>query len=369
MTKFERARKLDAKIIFALLAICLLLISPGALAESTAKILVSVEGYDGRSTMNVSLVDPTLRYLMNKTVSSGEFVLEGVSINQTYYILLQYKGVNYVQTVSVRSPLEKVKFTVFDTTTSDEWIVIDFHHIVIEREKDALKISEFLQYRNVGSKVYNGTEIKISMPEGYYNLASEHSCCMRPTDYGLAFTPPSPIKPNSTQYLELSYYISPKESPFTFSKKNFYNTASLVVLVSTDLQTDSFTNLEKGDYVNVGNKRYASFFLSNAPNGSEIELTISGVGQAASQWLWMSVILTVALIIGLSAYGIRGSRRLAEDLTAKKRALEEVLAELERDYRAGKLEEIQYLKLRLRYLEKLKKLERKLGEISRKGGR
>lgn len=340
----------------------------GAEVELTGEILVSVEGYDGHSTVNVSLIDTSLKYLINKTVNSREFVLEGVSINQTYYILLQYKGVNYVQTISVKHPLEKVKFTVFDTTTSDEWIVVDFHHIVIERERDALKVSEFLQYRNIGPKVYNGTEIKIFVPEGYYDLTSEHSCCMRPTEYGLAFSPPSPIKPNSTQYLELSYYLSPRESPFTFSKKNFYNTTSLVVLVSSDLGTEGFTNLEKGDYINLRGKRYASYFLSYAPRGSEIKLIIPEVGQTAPQWLWASVFLTVLLIVGLSVYGIRRSKKLAEDLAAKKKATEEVLQELERDYRAGKLDEIQYLKLKLRYMEKLKKVERKLNEISRRRG-
>jgi hypothetical protein len=284
---------------------------------------------------------------------------------------LWYKGVDYVQKIDVRRPLENVTFVVFDTTDSDEALRIDFYHIIIERDKEAVRISEFLQYRNVGSKVYNGTEIKISMPADYSDLTGEHDCCMVPTEYGLAFNPPSPIKPNLTQYLEFSYRLTPETSPLTFSKKAFYNISSFVILVAADLRVENFTNLQKGDEIDMEGRRFVPYFKSSIPKDDEIKLVISGVGGGGKQWLWVGALLIILFIGGVVVYGMRSGRKSVEKLLAEKKALEEVLQALESDYGDGKLDELQYLKLKLKYTEKLKRIEKRLNSlpVDKKGER
>ncbi len=93
---------------------------------------------------------------------------------------------------------------------------------------------------------------------------------------------------------------------------------------------------------------------------SEFALSITGFAKPSLQWLWVGVGLTVLFIGGSVVYSLKGGSDVPDKLLAEKKAVNRVLQELEKDFTEGKIREIQYLKLKLKFKKKLEKLEKRL---------
>ncbi len=360
-----RCRDVIAPLILVLFALSVAplgqdLIRVGWSQEGEGTINLLIRGYDNVTPMYVSLLDSSHTYIENRTVNSSTFSFGNVNLGKTYFISLRYKDVGYLEKVQVNEPSNNVTIIVYDTTESDEDIVVDIHHIILNYEQGVINVKEALHYGNRGTKAFNGKEIKVSMPEGYQEFTSEHRCCMTATEYGFAFQVPEPIKPNSMQYLEFTYSISPSSNPYEYTKKNFFESSYTLACVTVSLRVTDFSNLEKGEDMQNGEMRYATFTQPFATRDSEFALSITGFAKPSLQWLWVGVGLTVLFIGGSVVYSLKGGSDVPDKLLAEKKAVNRVLQELEKDFTEGKIREIQYLKLKLKFKKKLEKLEKRL---------
>ncbi|OHE56350.1 MAG: hypothetical protein A3K61_06345 [Thaumarchaeota archaeon RBG_16_49_8] len=342
-----------------------------AFAQQTGKIDVSVQGYDGSSTMTVSLLDATAHYLENKTVNTASFSFTGVVLNQPHTIVLTYKDIPYTTQVNAtQDPQQQVNIRVFERATSDENIMISFHHVAISKGDNSINVTEYIEYVNVGDKVQNGTELKVSMPAGFKNFRSSHSCCMTKADFGFFFTIPDPVFPNGTQVLDLEYEISPDSDQYELSKREYYDTgfAVVTVLAGNDFSAVPGSNrtLFSEGPVEIQGQTYDAYSAASVYAGEGFAISLTGYKSATGiNIVWVGTGILFALITGAVVYGLRGNKVSDEKLESEAEALNTVMAELEKDYKEGKISEVDYLKLKLKYKSRLEKIESRLQEVAK----
>ena len=342
-----------------------------AFAQQTGKIDVSVQGYDGSSTMTASLLDATAHYLENKTVNTASFSFTGVVLNQPHTIVLTYKDIPYTTQVNAtQDPQQQVNIRVFERATSDENIMISFHHVAISKGDNSINVTEYIEYVNVGDKVQNGTELKVSMPAGFKNFRSSHSCCMTKADFGFFFTIPEPVFPNGTQVLDLEYEISPDSDQYELSKREYYDTgfAVVTVLAGNDFSAVPGSNrtLFSEGPVEIQGQTYDAYSAASVYAGEGFAISLTGYKSAAGiNIVWVGTGILFALIAGAVVYGFRGNKVSVEKLESEAEALNTVMAELEKDYKEGKISEVDYLKLKLKYKSRLEKVESRLQEVAK----
>ncbi len=342
-----------------------------AFAQQTGKIDVSVQGYDGSSTMTASLLDATAHYLENKTVNTASFSFTSVALNQPHTIVLTYKDIPYTTQVNAtQDPQQQVNVRVFERATSDENIMISFHHVAISKGDNSINVTEYIEYVNVGDKVQNGTELKVSMPAGFKNFRSSHSCCMTKADFGFFFTIPNPVFPNETQVLDLEYEISPDSDQYELSKREYYDTgfAVVTVLAGNDFSAVPGSNrtLFSEGPVEIQGQTYDAYSAASVYAGEGFAISLTGYKSAAGiNIVWVGTGILFALIAGAVVYGFRGNKVSVEKLESEAEALNTVMSELEKDYKEGKISEVDYLKLKLKYKSQLEKVESRLQEATK----
>lgn len=336
-----------------------------AFAQEKGRVDVLVEGYDGSAVMSVHLIDSGFNFVENKTVDTATFSFTNLTLNEQYLILLYYKEIPYTAEVKVNQTSQQVEIRVYEPTVSDEDIVVEFYHVALTRGEDALNVTEFIQFINLGDKVHDGTELKIAMPEGFKNFRSSHSCCVERTDFGFFFTIPEPIMPNETQTIDLRYQLTPDTDEYTFIKRAYYDTAIAIVTVSSDdLEVVSTENLRSEGKIDIEQQAFDAYSVPDVFAGQGFAITVTGYRTAGLNLLWVGTGVLVVLILGAVAYGLRGTRVSPERLKVEEEALTSVLEELERDFSGGKINEVEYLKLKLKYKTRLEKVKSRIKEYS-----
>ena len=359
----------------SILLICILVISftsflGAAFAQQTGQIDVSVQGYDGSSTMTASLLDAKDRYLENKTVTTASFSFTNVSITQPHSIILTYKGVPYTTNVNVtKDSRQQVNVRVYELATSDENVTISFHHIALSKGDNSVNVTEYIEYVNVGDKVQNGTDLKIFMPQGFTNLRSSHSCCMTKTDFGFFFKIPTPVLPGGTQPLDLSYEISPDTDQYRFEERMYYDTGFVILTIPSDTDFKAVPNsnesLRSEGPVEIQQQTYDAYSADSVFAGQGFALTVTGYKSTSINVVWAGTGILFAIIFGAVVYGFRGTKISADKLQTESEALTSVMAELEKDFAEGKVTEVEYLKLKLKYKTRLELVQSKLQEAAR----
>ncbi len=359
----------------SIVLICVLMLSftpyfGVAFAQQTATIDVSVQGYAGSSTMTASLLDAKSRYLENKTVNAASFSFTGVALNQSHSIILTYQGVPYTVEVGASEDLrQQVNITVYELATTDENIMISFHHVAISKGEGVIKVTEYIEYVNVGDKVQNGTDLKVSLPQGFKNFQSSHSCCMTKADFGFFFKIPDPVLPDGTQTLDLQYELSPDSDQYQFSKREYYDTGFAVVTVLTGSELkvvpNSNQSLRSEGPVEIEEQTYDAYSAAQVYAGQGFAISLTGYKSSTINIVWVGTGILFALIAGAVIYGFRGTKVSDEKLESEVEALGLVMAELEKDFKEEKISEIDYLKLKLKYKGRLEKLQARLEESAK----
>jgi hypothetical protein len=339
-----------------------------AFAQETGAVDISIDGYDGISNISISLLDSNMRNIQNKTVKTDSISFVDVPLNHMYQVLLHYKGVPYTVSVNATQSQSPVHIQVYDPDVSDDNLIITFHHIAITRAVNSLNITEFIQFTNVGNKVKNGTEIKISMPSDFKNFRSSYSCCVQRTDFGFFFTLPAPLFPNGTQNFDILYEISSDSDQYEFSKRQYYDTAFAVLTVSADdLQVVSTDNLQSEGQIDINQRSFYAYSVPNVFAGDGFSVTVTGYGTTESGFnpVWMGTAVLMVVIVVAVVFGFRGKRVTPEKVHAEEDALKSVMAELEKDFTDGKIKEVDYLKMKLKYANRLEKLQLQIHESAK----
>jgi hypothetical protein len=337
-----------------------------ALAQETGSVNVSVNGYDGTSVLTATLVDSSSHdVLENKTVNAASFSFSNLVLGKQYSIVVNYKGIDYTTPVTVNETSQKIAVNVSDVTDSDEGIVISLYQMDVERgDNNNLNVTEYIEFRNNGSSVVNNTSLKIAMPAGYTNFIWDQSCCFAAADFGFFFTPAAPLMPNATKTINFAYTLQPNTDEYQFSKLFYYDTGDVFVLVNPDgLQASNFKNLWEQGSVPDGDGSLNVYGASSFYKGESVSIDVTGYkGGIGLNIVWVGTGVLAAVIVGAVVYSFRGNRVSVEKLKTEETALNSVLKQINKDYAAKKLSEVEYYKLRLKYKEKLERIRKRIRE-------
>ncbi len=353
--------------IFSILLISILTISMTSpflgvvFAREAGSANILVEGYDGKTVMQAALSDSKSKLLDNKTVASASFTYTNLTVGEKYSLQLTYKSIPYTAEIDVKQPTQDVAIKVYELTSDDEDIAIEFHHVSFSRGEDSLNVTEFIQFYNSGNKVHNGTDLKVAMPQGFKNFRSAHSCCVTKTDFGYFFKLPTPLKPNESQTIDLRYELTPDTDEYAFLKRAYYYTGVMIVTSKVDdVKVVSSENLQSEGPVDLGYGTFDAYSYSNVYAGEGFSITITGYKSGGLTILYAGTGALLLLIIGAVIYGFKRSHVSLQQLQSAEEALNAVLAELEKDFSEGKIKEVDYLKLKLKYKARLEKISKHL---------
>lgn len=340
-----------------------------AFAQETGSVDVLVEGYDGKATINVLLVDSSISILENITVNESIFHFENLVIGEEYLIILKYNEVTYHGQILINSSTQSLTIQVFDKTSSDSELIVQVHHIAINSGDNYLNVTEYVEYSNFGNTVINNTKITLELPDGFKNFIWNQDCCLETADFGLFFHLIEPMLPNETKSLNYKYRLDTTGNEYVFEKRIYYDTFIVILTVDPDeLEVTSWDNLQSEGLVDVGEKKFDAYSVPNIFKGQEFSITLTGftsseLGELNLLWIGTGILI-ILIIVGI-IYGFKRSKVSIEQLKSEDEALDSVLSQLKKDFTSKKIEEVEYLKLQLKYKKQLEKVRNRIKEFEK----
>jgi len=340
-------------IVFSLLSPVLVHANDGASVE------ILLNGYDGETPLTASLINFSFETLESKNITSSPFTFTGLNLSESYTIVLDYKGIPYSAQVNTNQTSQQVKIELYDVTSSDEKVIVSFHHISLARKQNSIVVAEVIEFFNSDTKVLKDIDIKISLPKGYSNLTSSQSSFLTVSDFGYFFRLPSPIKPNQTQVIDLTYVITPSEYEYKLVQRPYYDTQIFIVTtkvgdINGDLKINSYESMKSyGDPIDIGGSKYDAYSTDNIYAGESVSASIIGYKNEDLTMFYAGTGVIVLLLISGVAFGFRNSKFSSKRPKSEEDDINNLLSKLEQDFKEGKIKEIEYLKQRLEYKQRL----------------
>jgi len=363
-----------------------------------------VLGLDGQGVegIHVNLVN-NIGYAVGHTVTdtSGSGNFEALNIGDPFAIAFEYAGVPYSEIIEfVNSTTASVELRLLETTTSDERIEANMHHVVVEMEGDHLNVWEGITYRNLGDQIFNNSWLKIWLPPAAEEISSDvMDCCVQTTEEGILIDPMDPIFPNGTYETNVEYKIKAKSSKQVLAARMEYDTPSFLFLIKKmpGVTLESPVGLTFDSERNLAGTDYLIYRGIDLTAGETVSVQFNGLVS------WTDVLLRNPLIwaggllvapIALLVYffvlkkdgGSKTPKRRPvaplsevpdtprsereespsagessiEDLEAERNALRAVLKKIEEDHRKGEITREAYRSLKSKYRDNLKEIEAEL---------
>ncbi|MFC1754777.1 hypothetical protein ACFL96_15510 [Thermoproteota archaeon] len=340
-----------------------------AFAQETGRVDVLVEGYDGNTVMNAVIYNSNITLLENITINEPTFNFENLPIGDQYLILLDYNGVTYHDQIWINQSSQSSTIFVFDKSSSDAELIVEIHHITINSGDNYLNVTEYIEYSNFGNTVINNTKITLELPDGFKNFIWNQDCCLETADFGLFFLLTEPLLPNGTKSLNYKYRLDTTGNEYIFEKKIYYDTFLVILTVDpNELEVTSWDNLQSEGLVDIGEKMFDAYTVSNIFKGQEFSITLTGytsneLGELNLLWIGTGILI-ILIIVGI-IYGFKRSKVSIEQLKSEDEALVSVLGQLKKDFTSKKIEEVEYLKLQLKYKKQLEKVRYRIKEFEK----
>ncbi len=339
-----------------------------AIAQETGHIDLLVKGHDGHTTLNALLINSSNIIIENVTSNEPSLTFENLPIGTQYLILLNYKGISYPVITLLNQTMREITIQVFELTTSDENIGIDFHHISFTSGDNYLNITEYLQFRNHGDSVINNTDIKIEIPNGFSNFIWDQDCCLEPTDFGIFFSPIKPLQPNDTQTINFKYRLESSINEYSFVKEQYYDTSVVIVTLNPDvLRVISSYNLDSEGLIEIDNSLVDAYSSINVFSGDGFSITVAGHESNGINLLWIGTGILAVFGVGGIVYAFRRSKTSIEQLKSEENTLISELEKIEKDFTSGNMKEIEYLTLKLKNKTALEKVTNRIQEREKVG--
>jgi 5-hydroxyisourate hydrolase-like protein (transthyretin family) len=232
----------------------------------------------------------------------GRFHFEGLATDAdlAYMFELEYQGIVYGAQSSfpVGDTILHVVATIHETTSSDDSLVVDRHHMILGFDSDVVTVRELYIFDNAGDRIYvgeEGTTLRFSLPDNAGDLDFgdvEMEASMVATEEGFAST--RRIPPGQTQVL-YSYRVPYVGSPLTLRRTILYPTGNVDLLVpSTGVQVDT-EQLAYDGLTTAGDDTYLHFYAVDLARDTTIEIGLSGSPQGAAVPLSSASPLLVAV--------------------------------------------------------------------------
>jgi hypothetical protein len=288
-----------------------------------------INGIDGTPMegVEVDLVSiDAFRVSTTQTDSSGSGSFAHLDIDTSYLITFDEAGVPYTEIAEFDSKTSvTVMIDVLETTTNDEDMAVNGHHVFLEKEEGYLSVWEGITFTNAGDKIFNNSWLKISIPSVAEDISVDiMDCCLQNAELGVIVDPMDPIFPNGIFDITLTYKIKLKSKDFIFDKNVDYDTRSLNVFVQDGISNgvESLRGLsfdEKRTYSDISYRLYSGMLIAS---GSIAGMTLRGIVTVTdlvlgNQLVWAGGFLLVPIVF--IALFVTYNKRGGPNKTTKKR--------------------------------------------------
>jgi len=363
-----------------------------------------VLGLDGQGVegIHVNLVNK-IGYAVSHTVTdtSGSGNFEALNIGDPFALAFEYAGVPYSEIIEfVNSTTASVELHLLETTTSDERIEANMHHVIVEMEGDHLSVWEGITFRNLGNQIFNNSWLKIWLPPAAEEIESDvMDCCVQTTEEGILIDPMDPIFPDGTFETNVEYKIKAKSSKQVLAARMEYDTPSFLFLIESmpGVTLESPVGLTFDSERNLAGTDYLIYRGINITAGETVSVQFKGLVSwtdvlLRNPLIWAGGLLVapIALLVYFFVLKKNGGseapkrhpvapssevsdtprsereespsvgERSIEDLEAERNALRSVLKKIEKDHRKGEITNEAYRNLKSKYRENLKEIEAEL---------
>jgi hypothetical protein len=332
----------------------------------TGSLEVEVRLPDGTAAVNVTLQLYTVMGIneVNATTdSTGIGVFEQLDVDDPYEVYLIHERVPYSKIIGFEdSNTSKIEIQILETTTSDAYVKVPLHHVIISQEGDDLGFWEAIDYLNAGETVFNTSWLRGWMQPGAFDIShTSMDCCIQFSEEGpYTFDPMDPLFPGDVYFLEIWYTAEAKVPTQVIEKKIVYDTEALYFLVqeAPKFTAESLEGLELLSVETYDGIQYYNFKGSELKAGDVVrlrlktELTVLDV-LSRNPLIWGSLLFLIpagAVVYVVAFRKTKGDPM--ESLEQKKRELFSGLAEAEKNFNEGKITRDAFEKLQKDYKER-----------------
>lgn len=333
------------------------------------------------------------------TGPDGTYRFEGMPTGQEwgYMVTLSYADVPYASEALLFPEGETqldMPVQVYETTTDGTGIQVERAHWFIEFDGQNLLVGELYIFSMDGNRVYVGAKdpdtglpvtLRIPLPSGYADLDIEGGGLgQRYFDINGTLVDTLPMPPGSgVRQMLLRYRLPYQSRRMEFKRTTAYPIAYLNVLVNDVGVKVSSDQVSPREPRGIGNTQYLNLVGEGLGPGETVTLSLDQLpigqvsGDAAtppiSTPLIAGLVALVVLLIGAVAYlywrqrvAAAPSAVAAKDLEVERERLIRLIARLDDEFEAGRIEPAVYERERSRYKAELMALiEQSIGE--RKG--
>ena len=308
-----------------------------------------------------------------QTDAEGRFEFDGLSTESGYgyQMTLTFQEIEYSSAAISFNPGEtsrSIDIQVYDSTDSDENILIADSYTVIYTERSILGVSEYYQFYNHGDTYYIGTTevtdngdkeiLRFTLPAGATDLQYLTGLVegnVIDTEDGFIDIMPLPPGEKEVAY---SYNLVPNSGTYNFSQKFHYPVYNYTLAVqdvgSVEASSDQ---LALGEPLSIGDAPYINLSRTGLPADTLVTASLSGLPVAGSQTavIWT----TIGLAVAAGGFGagyllkkkkFRRSGMMQVDISNttedERQKLFLEIARLDDEFEAGKVSKEQYDMLR-----------------------
>ena len=321
-------------------------------------------------TLDTHLHDAEVALTTIETDSEGQFIFDGLSTEPgySYLVKLTFQEANYSSEWLSFSQGETSKFTevtVYDSTTSDDAIVVAAAHTIIYIVQGVLTMWDYFLVENRSDLTYIGSKevtptpggtretLRFSLPEGASELqpgGDLMECCFYHSEEDLIDT--IPVLPGAKE-IHYSYMVDYSSSTYTFSHEVNYPTASFDLVVQGEGTNVTGDQLVAQEPMVIEDIWYNHLSSPELALGDILDIHLSGLPSGVdNQQTTLWVTLTLALLTGGFGFSFFVRKKRLQPVSPKgslqhrsQRLLGE-LAQLDDDFEAGKIQEEKYRNLR-----------------------
>ncbi len=302
---------------------------------------------------------------VTKTDGEGWFVFPGLSTEPgySYQVTLNYQAAKYdgeLLSFTGNGITKSIEVKVYDSTTSDEAIMVMTAHTIIYIEEGSLRVAEYALFVNTSDLAYVGAKeiagggaketLAFTLPGNATDLQAAAGFIpgsIRSTEDGFVDT--TPVLPGSRE-LAYSYRVSDKSGRYTFSRKVNYQTINYDFMVQGGTVQIVQGKLTPQEPLEISGTKFNHFSGGNFSRGDVLVARVSTTGSGGGAAITGVIIALVVLALGFSVIYLFRKRKLPSAKVEAEQPMEQdllvELARLDDDFEDGNIGEDAYHRLR-----------------------
>lgn len=340
-------------------------------------------------TLQRHLGDQPVTELQGLTDHAGRFAFVSLPIDSAHYVATtRYLGVEYQsEPISLQDSvaIRDIRLDVYHTTTRDDQILVEAHHLIIDTKPETLDITEILVFHNNGNETFvSASDSATGAKQGITLSVPPNVIQFQPMTTGIEETAQAPIYtqpiPPGPAQVVYAYSVDRKSMNNVLTSRIVYDTGRVQVLITpSDLAVTS-ASLTNNGIRRVGGKDY--LLLSNPAGlqkGATVEIRFPSTlaWQDLLKWGALGVVVLM-VVVGVSAPYFRKQRPPAaahptpprptraerEKAHQQHQQLLQAIADLDDQYDAGEIDQAVYQRQRADLKGRAVEALRRIGEDS-----